>query len=351
MKKFNLLLSAVAMFFAYQSHAQLTVPVSAGVPQAFPYSSQVRDANGELLVNRHIALRISMHVGSADGPIAYMEVDTTTTSPNGIFSVVVGGGSIIQGDFNLIPWTGGQIYQQVELDENGGDRFTDMGTAQLLSLPYAIAAGNGVKEVNYDETGKLMVTSADGSESIATSRATWMAGGNASITADDFIGTTDDADVVFKRNKTESMRLAAGNAVTMPGKLGLGGVASPAVSLDVSGAMAIRETTVNVSGTFNLNVANNSLIFINSSVPASYATAILGPGAVKGQILMISVTGSNPGYGIKFVNNSNYNTRISANGNGISSSSYASKTYTDGNTITFLWNGNDWVQIASSYGE
>ena len=311
----------------------------------------MRDANGELLVNRHIALRISMHVGSADGPIAYMEVDTTTTSPNGIFSVVVGGGSIMQGDFNLIPWTGGQIYQQVELDENGGDRFTDMGTAQLLSLPYAIAAGNGVKEVNYDETGKLMVTSADGSESIATSRATWMAGGNASITADDFIGTTDDADVVFKRNNAETMRLAAGNSVTMPGKLGLGGVASPAVSLDVSGAMAIRETTVNVSGTFNLNVGNNSLIFVNSSVPASYATAILGPGAVKGQILMISVTGTYSNYGIKFVNNSNYNTRISANGNGISSSSYASKTYTDGNTITFLWNGNDWVQIASSYGE
>lgn len=351
MKKFNFLLSAVAMFFAYQSQAQLTVPVSGGVPQAFPYSSQVRDANGELLVNRHISLRISMHVGSADGPVAYMEVDTTTTSPNGIFSVVVGGGSIIQGDFNQIPWTTGQIYQQVELDENGGDRFADMGTAQLLSLPYAIAAGNGVKEVSYDQTGKLTLTSADGTENFSSDRATWMAGGNASISPDDFIGTIDDADVVFKRNNTESMRMGANNAVTMPGKLGLGGVASPAVSLDVSGAMAIRETTVNVSGTFNLNVGNNSLIFVNSSVSASNATAILGPGAVKGQILMISVTGSSPGNGIKFVNNSNYNTRISSNGNGISSSSFTSKTYTDGNTITFLWNGNDWVQIASSYGE
>jgi hypothetical protein len=350
MKKFNFLVAAVALFFAQNSQAQLTVPVSGGVPQAFPYSSIVRDANGDVLANRFIALRISMHVGSPTGAVAYMERDTVTTSPAGIFSVVVGGGSILQGSFDSIPWSTGQIYQQVELDDRGGDRFIDMGTAQLLSLPYAIAAGNGVKSVTYDQTGKLAVKSADGTGTIISEKATWMAGGNAGITTNDFIGTTDNADMVFKRNNSEGLRLRTGDAVTMPGKLGIGAAAtSPLAALEVDGALALRETTIYASANyFNVNVGNRSLIFINSTY--SGAVPILGPGLVKGQVLMISVIAGSSNGSVKFVNNPNFNTRISYSGGGIANSnSSTSRTYTDGNTITFLWNGTDWVQIASSY--
>lgn len=352
MKKLSLLVAATAFLFTFQSQAQLAVPVSGGVPQAFPYSSQVRDDEGNLLSNRFISLRISMHSGSATGPVTYVEHDTTTTSPNGIFSVVVGGGTIIQGKFDSIPWTSGQIYQQVELDENGGTNFSDMGTAQLLSFPYAIAAGNGVADVKYDQTGKLSVTSADGSTDIKSDAASWMTTGNSEVGSAGFLGTTDNTDLVFKRNGSEGLRLKAGDALTMPGKLGIG-VAEPLTSLDVNGGLTLRDTTVNItaSGAFNLSVGNHALVFINSSVYASYASAILSPGLAKGQVVMLAITGSNSSYGVRFYNHPNYNTRINIYGQGVGSGIGYSKNYTEGNTLTLLWNGSDWVQIASSISQ
>lgn len=349
MKKLSHLVTAAALLLTLHVDAQTST--NRGVPQAFPYSSQVRDANGNILANQTINLRISMRSGSPDGPIAYREVNPTVTSPNGIFSVVVGGGTIVEGNFDSIPWVAGQIYQQVELDERGGTNFVDMGTSQLLSLPYAIAAGNGVEDVKFDETGKLSVKSADGSETIQSDVSIWLATGNAGMGPNDFIGTTDDADLTFKRNSAESLRLRD-EAVTIPNKLGLGGVVTPMTTLDVNGGMSFRETTINVTGNYTLNVGNRSLIFLNSSVMPYNAQINLVNGLVKGQIVMISVTGTQPYYGVKFTNSGSGtpNTRISLYGNGITSTS-GSKNYTDGNTISFLWNGTDWVQISSSYTE
>jgi len=349
MKKLSLWTAAVFTFFASTTNAQ----TSAGVPQAFPYSSQVRDASGNILANQFINLRITMHTGSTTGPAVYIETDTVTTSPNGIFSVVVGGGTIVSGRFDSIPWSVGQIYQQVELDPAGGRAFTDMGTTQLLSLPYALAAGNGVTDVKYDSTGKLTVTSADGSTAIKSTAASWMTNGNSGV-GSGFIGTNDNADLVFKRGGSEGLRLKSAGTVTMPGKLGVG-ISSPATSLDLNGGLSLRDTTVNVSADFNLNIGNRALIFINSSTNPGNARPILGPGLVKGQVVVLVITGSSNSYGVRFINNgTTYNTRVNVEGGGVNvynnngSGNYIN--YTEGNSLTLLWNGYDWVQIASSIG-
>lgn len=348
MKKLQLLLIA-AICFGLKIQAQtssIQVPVSSGVPQAYPYSSIVRSADGNVLSNQFINLRISMRSGSVNGPIAYQETDTVTTSPMGIFSVVVGGGKIVAGNFDSIPWSSGQIYQQVEMDDKGGNTFADMGTAQLLSLPYALSAGNGITDIKYDSTGKMSVTTTDGRTAIKTTAASWMTTGNSGA-AGGFIGTTDNTDLVLKRNNTESLKIKA-DGVTMAGKLGIG-LGTPATSLDLSGGLTLRDTTVNVSGAFNLNVGNHALIFINSSV--SSASAILGPGLAKGQVVVLAITGSSSNNGVRFYNNgSTYNTRVNISGGGVgdNNSGYSYITYKEGNTLTLLWNGTDWVQMASS---
>ncbi len=351
MKKLSLLLSAViCLGFKIQAQtAQLTVPFTGGVPQAFPYSSVVRDDQGQGLANQFINLRITMHSGSVFGPVAYAETDTVTTSATGIFSVVVGGGTIISGNFDSIPWSTGQIYQQVELDETGGTNFIDMGTSQLLSLPYALSAGNGITKISYDESGKMSVATADGRTAIKTETAGWVTTGNSSI-GGGFIGTNDNSDVVFKRNSAEGLRIRSNSAVTMPGSLGLGGVTAPVTSLDVAGGLTLRDTTVNVSGAFTLNVGNHGLIFINSS--ANNASAILLPGLAKGQIVMLSITGSGYNSGVRFYNNGyTYNTRVNISGGGVSDNYGSSITYKDGETLTLLWNGVDWIQVASSMSQ
>lgn len=337
------LLAALVVLCLAQLHAQ--IDSKTGVPQAFPYSSQIRDAQGALLTDRFIALRVTMHSGAPDGPAVYVEIDTTTTSPTGIFTVVVGGGSVISGSFDSIPWMSGQVYQQVELDEYGGTNFSDMGTTQLLSLPYALAAGNGVTDVKFDDSGKISIKSADGREEIVSETASWLTTGNKGTNG--FIGTVDNTDLVLKRDNNEGLRLRANNAVTTTGSLGVG-VTQPATSLDVSGGITVRDTVVTVSGMFTLNPGNHSLIFVNSTSYPSNALCNMGPGLQRGQIIVIVVGGGMFNRGISFANNTFYKTRVNVDGRGVGSSYGGTINYTDGNTITLLWNGNEWVQLSSS---
>jgi uncharacterized protein (TIGR02145 family) len=52
------------------------------------------------------------------------------------------------GIFAGIDWSNGAMFMQVELDPQGGNAFIDMGTQQMLSVPYALYAGNGFGSVS-----------------------------------------------------------------------------------------------------------------------------------------------------------------------------------------------------------
>ncbi len=339
MKKIAFTFLLAAFCISANLHAQ----IASGVPQKFAYSSQVRDANQELLVNRFINLRFSLHSASATGPVVYAETDTVTTSPMGIFTVVIGGGSIAVGRFEQIDWKAGDMFLQIELDANGGTNFVDMGAAQIISSPYAIAAGNGLSSVKYDSTGSVVIQTAD-SKTTTSTTASWLTTGNKGISSTGFIGTTDNTDLVLKRMNAEGLRLGANNAVTMPGNLGLG-VASPVTSLDVNGGVTLRDTTINVGGNFTLAVGNHALIFINSDVSAA-TTCTLADGLQRGQIVILSITGTK---GVNFVNNApRNNTRVNVDGKGVGSSIGGSAYYTEGNSITFMWDGTDWRQLSGS---
>ncbi len=58
----------------------LTISVIAQAPQAFKYQAVVRDNTGEVMANKSVSFRISIHEGSATGTIVYQETDTTTTN-------------------------------------------------------------------------------------------------------------------------------------------------------------------------------------------------------------------------------------------------------------------------------
>ncbi|HEY0976052.1 MAG TPA: putative metal-binding motif-containing protein [Flavobacteriales bacterium] len=115
---------------------------AAQAPQAFDFQGVARDVSGNVLSLRGVSVRLSIHSGSANGPIAYQETHATTTNPFGLFSVSVGSGSTVQGAFTEIPWGGAAHFLQVEFDVQGGNAYVDMGTTQLLSVPYALHAGS-----------------------------------------------------------------------------------------------------------------------------------------------------------------------------------------------------------------
>ncbi|MBL0034168.1 MAG: putative metal-binding motif-containing protein [Flavobacteriales bacterium] len=122
--------------------ALLCSALTAQVPQAFDFQAVARDASGNVLSTQSVGVRLTVRSGAATGPIAYRETHAVVTSSFGLFSVAVGQGNTVQGEFATVAWGSAPHYLQVELDGSGGSTYVDMGTTQLLSVPYALHAGS-----------------------------------------------------------------------------------------------------------------------------------------------------------------------------------------------------------------
>ncbi len=127
---------------------------SAQAPQGIPYQAVARDNAGNLVKNQAIALRFSVHDSSSNGTLVYAETHSITTDALGLFSVNIGGGTTSTGTFANISWGNGNKFTQVELDIAGGSNYTDMGTMQMLSVPYALyAAKSGDASTTWSQNG------------------------------------------------------------------------------------------------------------------------------------------------------------------------------------------------------
>lgn len=118
----------------------LSVIAQAQAPQGIPYQSVVRNANGQALSNQAVRLRVSIHDSVINGNIVFQESHTVTTTPAGLLTLQIGQGQVSMGSFASIPWSTGAKFLQVEMDETGGTNYTDLGTQQMMSVPYALYA-------------------------------------------------------------------------------------------------------------------------------------------------------------------------------------------------------------------
>src|SRR3954468_1913097 len=107
-------------------------------PQAFKYQAVARNAAGAELSLTSIVIRISIHDISPAGTIVYSEEHAVTTDQFGLFSINIGQGTPTSGTFSGIAWGSGAKFIEQEIDIGTG--FLNMGTTQLLSVPYALYA-------------------------------------------------------------------------------------------------------------------------------------------------------------------------------------------------------------------
>lgn len=110
--------------------------------QNFNYQGVARNAQGVVIENQAVGVRISLHEGTATGTVVYQETHAATTNEFGLFNLAIGGGTVVSGTFGTIDWGNNDYYVQVEMDAAGGTAYADMGTSQLLSVPYAMYAAN-----------------------------------------------------------------------------------------------------------------------------------------------------------------------------------------------------------------
>ena len=114
------------------------VDVKAQAPQSLNYQGVARTSSGAVLSSLAIGLEFTILSGSTNGTTVYQETQKDTTNQFGLFSVAIGEGTVISGNFSTIDWGANREYLEVGMDPTGGTNYTDMGTQQLLSVPYAL---------------------------------------------------------------------------------------------------------------------------------------------------------------------------------------------------------------------
>ncbi|WP_166444567.1 tail fiber domain-containing protein [Dyadobacter bucti] len=117
--------------------------VGAQVPGKFSFQGVAKNASGQpLSPGTAIKVSFQIHKDAPDGSIVHGEEHSLTVTTGGIFNVLIGGGGFQAGTpLNEINWATGSYFLQVELAVDNVT-FVDMGTTQLVSVPYASYAAD-----------------------------------------------------------------------------------------------------------------------------------------------------------------------------------------------------------------
>lgn len=256
----------------------------AQTPAGINYQGVARDATGNAMANALVAIQFTIHASSAAGPVAYQETHTFTTNSLGLFDLVIGNGSASQGTFSSIAWEANSHFVQIEMDATGGSNFQNMGTSQLMSVPYAQHAktveNDQVDDADADPANELQtLTQAGASVSLS------QGGGTISVNDSDadplnelqtisksgttvtlsngggsFTDETDDGDWVF--NGTDIYAANTGN-------VGIG-ITSPTRRLTVLNNIAVERSNgnrlVEIQGSNNNTVGQVRLLGENGSL-------------------------------------------------------------------------------------
>ena len=119
---------------------------AASVPAGIPYQAVIRDNSGAALVNTPVSVRFTLHQNTTDGTIEFQETQSLTTNAIGLINTQFGSGTATQGSFASINWSNTTKFIQVEANTGAG--YIDMGTQQMMSVPFAIKSNESNKIKN-----------------------------------------------------------------------------------------------------------------------------------------------------------------------------------------------------------
>ncbi len=151
----------------------LSSALYAQVPQQFNYQGIARDAKGNPISKQRLSVKLSVLPTADAGQAEYEEVQSVTTNDFGLYSLQIGNGQALFGEMKNVKWETGNKYIRVAIDPQGGSDYVDLGTTQLLSVPYAIYADRAGSTKNGSNTRALnnFIEKTDGSGNVnATSQ-------------------------------------------------------------------------------------------------------------------------------------------------------------------------------------
>ena len=112
--------------------------ISGQTIQSIPYQAMVRNTNGSVLSSTSIVITFKIHDVTTNGNVVLEETHATTSNTQGLISLNVGEGSAVSGTFSSINWGSATKFLHVLM--NAGNGNVDLGTQQMMSVPYVLYA-------------------------------------------------------------------------------------------------------------------------------------------------------------------------------------------------------------------
>jgi len=129
-KHIPILFLFLALFVSSSLHSQSPFGIS--------YQAVMRHADGTVMASSAVSLTFMIHDGTANGTVVYQESHSLTSSAQGLVICVVGNGVVSEGNFAQINWGSGAKFLHVMMGSDAS--LLDLGTQQMLSVPYALYA-------------------------------------------------------------------------------------------------------------------------------------------------------------------------------------------------------------------
>lgn len=118
-----------------------TYALMAQAPSMVCYQGVATNASGSELVSTDISVRASFLKGSTSGQVIYTETHDAKTDQFGLFTLDLGSKGSGGVDLSKIDWGKGPYFLKIEMSVPKGGVFKEIGTSQLLSVPYSLYAG------------------------------------------------------------------------------------------------------------------------------------------------------------------------------------------------------------------
>jgi collagen type VII alpha len=259
----------------------------------------------------------------------------TTGSHNVIMGFYTASSNFATGNFNVIigDSAAGSIssgYENVILGAKAGRNGTQARSSVVIGYEAGISTGAGIAEENVIIGDSAGITNSAGDQLLLLGASADVASGSlANATA---VGANA---MVGASNSMVLGSINGVNGATVSVNVGIG-TTTPATSLEIDGGLSLDSADVTCSANFTLTVGNRSYIRIASTVNPGSAVATLSNGLAIGQVLVIESTATGGVNGVRIADNAGVtNTNTSGNRN-----------LTEGDTITLIWNGTDWIEIA-----
>lgn len=132
------------------------------VPQSVVFSSVVRDANNQLVINTAVSIRLTFKEGGQNGTIVYCALHNAETNQNGFVSLQLNRNVIAVGcndapttPFADIQWQNGDFWMEVEYQMVPGSDFISLGQVELASSFYAFSSGTAERVLTIETDGAV----------------------------------------------------------------------------------------------------------------------------------------------------------------------------------------------------